>query len=183
MADDSQSNLGGRYAQALFDLASDADAIGAIEADLDALKAMRAESADLRRLLDSPVFDSADRARALNALAERAGFQPLTRKFLGLLAANRRTAALPQVIEGFRRLSAQRRGAVEADVVTAVPLTQEQRNSLAAALGQSLGMSTEISVRVDPSILGGIKIKVGSRLFDASVKSRLDQLKFALQRA
>jgi F-type H+-transporting ATPase subunit delta len=183
VADDSQSNLGGRYAQALFDLASDADAIGPIEADLNALKAMRAESPDLRRLLDSPVFDSADRARALNALGERAAFQPLTRKFLGLLVANRRTSSLPQVIEGYRRLSAERRGALEAEVVTAVPLTQPQRDSLAAALGQSLGMQTEISVRVDPAILGGIRIKVGSRLFDASVKTRLDQLKFALQRA
>ena len=183
MADDSQSNLGGRYAQALFDLASDADSIGAIEADLNGLKAMRAESADFRRLLDSPVFDSADRARALNALGERAGFQPLTRKFLGLLVANRRTSTLPQVIEGFRRLSAQRRGAVEAEVVTAVPLTDSQRESLSAALAQSLGKAAEITLRVDPSILGGLKIKVGSRLFDASVKSRLDQLKFALQRA
>jgi len=154
-----------------------------VEADLNALKTMRAESPDLRRLLDSPVFDAADRSRALNAVAERAGFQPLTRKFLGLLAANRRTSSLPQVIEGYRRLSAERRGALEADVVTAVPLTQDQRDSLAAALGQSLGMQTEISVRVDPSILGGIRIKVGSRLFDASVKTRLDQLKFALQRA
>jgi F-type H+-transporting ATPase subunit delta len=183
VADDSQSNVGGRYAQALFDLASDADQIAAIEADLNALKAMRAESADFRRLLDSPVFDAADRSRALNAVAERAGFQPLTRKFLGLLAANRRTSSLPQVIEGYRRLSAERRGALEAEVVTAVPLTQPQRDSLAAALGQSLGMQTEISVRVDPAILGGIRIKVGSRLFDASVKTRLDQLKFALQRA
>ncbi|MBW3558776.1 MAG: F0F1 ATP synthase subunit delta [Proteobacteria bacterium] len=183
MADDSQNNVGGRYAQALFDLASDADGIAAVEADLNTLRAMRVESPDLRRLLDSPVFDAADRSRALNALAERAGFQPLTRKFLGLLAANRRTSSLPQVIAGFRRLSAERRGAVEAEVVTAVPLTDAQRDSLAAALGQSLGKAPEVTLRVDPAILGGIKIKVGSRLFDASIKSRLDQLKFALQRA
>lgn len=183
MADDSQSNVGGRYAQALFDLASDADHIAAVEADLNALKAMRAESTDLRRLLDSPVFDAADRSRALNAIAERAGFQPLTRKFLGLLAANRRTSSLPAVIEGYRRLSAERRGAVAAEVVTAVPLSDAQRESLADALRQSLGKAAEVTLRVDPAILGGLKIKVGSRLFDASVKSRLDQLKFALQRA
>lgn len=183
MADDSQSNLGGRYAQALFDLASDADQIADVEDDLNAFKAMRAESADLRRLLDSPVFDSADRARALNALADRAGFQPLTRKFMGLLTANRRTSALPAVIEGYRRLSAEKRGAVSAEVVTAVPLSDAQRASLAEALRQSLGKNAEVTLRVDPAILGGLKVKVGSRLFDASVKSRLDQLKFALQRA
>jgi F-type H+-transporting ATPase subunit delta len=183
VADDSQTNVGGRYAQALFDLASDGGQIGAIEADLNALGAMRAESPDLRRVLDSPVFAAEDRARALNALADRAGFQPLTRKFLGLLAENRRTAALPAVIEGFRRLSAERRGAVSAEVTTAVALSDAQRASLEAALAQSIGKAPEITHRVDPAILGGIKVKVGSRLFDASVKSRLDQLKFALQRA
>jgi F-type H+-transporting ATPase subunit delta len=183
VADDSQTNVGGRYAQALFDLASESDRIAAVEDDLNALKAMRAESADLRRVLDSPVFDADERARALNAIAERAGFQPLTRKFLGLLAGNRRTASLPAVIEGYRRLSAAHRGAVEAEVTTAVPLTDAQREDLAAALGHSIGKAPEITHRVDPSILGGIKVKVGSRLFDGSVKSRLDQLKFALQRA
>lgn len=183
MADDRQSNVGGRYAQALFELASDADQIAAVEDDLNALKAMRSESADLRRLLDSPVFDADDRGRALQALADRARFQPLTRKFLGLLVANRRTAALPAVIEGFRRLSAARRGAVAAEVVTAVPLSDAQRASLADALRHSLGKAAEVTLRVDPAILGGLRIKVGSRLFDASVKSRLDQLKFALQRA
>lgn len=183
MADDSQTNVGGRYAQALFDLASDGGQIGAVEADLNTLKAMRDESSDLRRVLDSPVFAAEDRARALNALADRAGLQPLTRKFLGLLAENRRTAALPAVIEGFRRLSAQHRGAVSAEVTTAVALSDAQRANLEAALSQSIGKAPEITHRVDPAILGGIKVKVGSRLFDASVKSRLDQLKFALQRA
>lgn len=183
MADDSQSNVGGRYAQALFDLASDSDRIAPVEDDLKSLKAMRADSADLRRLIDSPTFSNEDRVRALDAVAAAAGFQPLTRKFLGLLAANRRAAALPAVIEAYQRLSAERRGVVAAEVVTAVPLSDAQRRGLQAALRQALGKDPEMTVRTDPAILGGLKVKVGSRLFDSSVKSRLDQLKFALQRA
>ena len=183
MADDRQSNLGGRYAQALFGLASDAGDIAGVEADLVQLKAMRAESADLRRLLDSPTFAAEDRARALAAIGERAGFRPLTRKFLGLLVANRRASSLPAVIDAFQRMSAERRGVVAAEVTTAVPLSEEQGRSLQAALRQALGKDPEITTRVDPAILGGLKVKVGSRLFDSSVKTRLDQLKFALQRA
>jgi F-type H+-transporting ATPase subunit delta len=183
VADDRQGNLGGRYAQALFGLASDAGDIAGVEADLVQLKAMRAESADLRRLLDSPTFAAEDRARALAAVGERAGFRPLTRKFLGLLVANRRAKALPAVIEAFQRMSAERRGVVAAEVTTAVPLSETQRQNLQAALRQALGKDPEMTTHVDPSILGGLKVKVGSRLFDSSVKSRLDQLKFALQRA
>ena len=183
MADDRQSDVGGRYAQALFDLASDSDRILAVEDDLNALKAMRAESVDFRRLIDSPAFQAEDRARALDALADRAGFQPLTRKFLGLLAANRRASALPAVIAAYQRMSAERRGVVAAEVVTAVPLSDSQRQGLQAALRQALGKDPEITTRVDPAILGGIKVKVGSRLFDASLKSKLDSLKFALKRA
>ena len=183
MADNSQSDVGGRYAQALFDLASDSDRIGAVEEDLRSLRTMRSQSEDLRRLLDSPAFRAEDRARALDAVAAQAGFQPLTRKFLGLLAQNRRLPVLPSVIETYIRLSAERRGVVAAEVTTAVALTDAQRQGLQAALRQALGRDPEITTRVDPAILGGLRVKVGSRLFDASVKSRLDQLKFALQRA
>lgn len=184
MADQSsQSDVGGRYAQALFDLASDSDRIGAVEEDLRSLRTMRAESEDLRRLLESPAFRAEDRARALDAIAGQAGFQPLTRKFLGLLAENRRLAVLPNVIDTYIRLSAERRGVVAAEVTTAVALTDAQQQGLQAALRQALGRDPEITTRVDPAILGGLRVKVGSRLFDASIKSRLDQLKFALQRA
>lgn len=183
MADDRQGNLGGRYAQALFGLASDAGDIAGVEADLVSLKAMRADSADLRRLLDSPTVAAEDRARGLNAIAGRAGFRPLTRKFLGLLAANRRASALPAVIDAYRKMSAERRGVVAAAVTTATPLSEAQRASLQAALRQALGKEPEITAQVDSAILGGLKVRVGSRLFDSSVKTRLDQLKFALQRA
>ncbi|RAK57045.1 F0F1 ATP synthase subunit delta [Phenylobacterium deserti] len=184
MANDSQaSNVGGRYAQALFDLANEQNQIPAVEADLKSLKAALADSRDLRVLLASPQFGSDDKGRGLAAIAAQAGFNPTTRKFLGLLAANGRASALLDVIVGFERLSAQARGAISAQVTTAVPLSAAQAKGVAQALRQALGKDPEIETRVDPAILGGIKVRVGSRLFDASLKSKLDSLKFALKRA
>ena len=184
MADDSNAaDVGARYAQALFDLAGDQGQAGAVEADLKRFKALRAESADLRMLIASPAFDAETKARALTAIAEAAGFTATTRKFLGLVAANRRAGALLAMIAAFERLSAAARGAISADVTTALPLTESQSRALAAALREALGKDPEIETRVDPAILGGIKVRVGSRLYDASLKTRLDSLKFALKRA
>jgi F-type H+-transporting ATPase subunit delta len=184
LADDSnQTDVGARYAQALFDLALETKALDAVEGDLKSLKAARAESVDLRRLLESPAFGAEDKGRALTAIGQAAGFHPTTLKFIGVLAANRRASALPAVIAGFERLSAAHRGLVAADVVTAIKLTAAQAKGLKAALAQALGKEPEITTRVDPAILGGIKVRVGSRLFDASLRSKLDSLKFALKRA
>lgn len=184
MADDSKaSNVGSRYAQALFDLANDEKKLAAVEADLKSLKNMRAESADFRALLSSPAFSADDKGRAIAALADKGKFNATTKKFLGLLAANGRLAALPAVITAFEGLSAKARGAVSAQVVTAVPLSAAQSKGVAQALRTALGKDPEIETRVDPSILGGIKVRVGSRLFDASLRSKLDSLKFALKRA
>ena len=184
MADETNAtDAGQRYAQALFDLALEQDTVLAVENDLKALRSAIRESADLRRLLASPAFGAEDKAKGLNAIATAAGFGPTTKKFLGLLAANRRASQLEGVISHFEKLSAQHRGVVSAEVVTALPLTDAQSRGVAAALRTALGKDPEISTRVDPSILGGIKVRVGSRLFDASLKSRLDSLKFALKRA
>jgi F-type H+-transporting ATPase subunit delta len=184
VADDSRAtDVGAPYAQALFDLAVEEAALDAIEADLIALKGLLAESEDLRRLLVSPKFSADEKAKGLAALAARAGLQKTTAKFLGLLAANRRTAALGDVIAAFQRLAADRRGLVSAQVVTAIPLTDAQNRGLVAALRQALGKEPQIDAVVDPSILGGLKVRVGSRLYDASLKSKLDNLKFALKRA
>ena len=189
MADDSRNaDVGERYAQALFELAVDAEgrepgALAAVEADLKGLRQLTVESADLRRLIASPAFSSEDKGRALIAVAEAAKTHPLTRKFLGLLAANGRAGALASVIAGYEALSAKARGAISAEVTTAVALSPAQSKGVAAALRQALGKDPEIETRVDPSILGGIKVQVGSRLFDASLKSKLDSLKFALKRA
>ncbi len=184
MADDSSAtDVGARYAQALFDLAVETNALPTVEADLKSLEAMRAGSADLRMLLCSPKVSAEDKARGLAAIAERAQLSETTRKFLGLLAANRRTLALAEIIRSFHRLLAARRGQVSAQVTTAVALTEAQIAGLTHALRTSLGKDPDIETRVDPAILGGVKVRVGSRLYDASLKSKLDSLKFALKRA
>jgi F-type H+-transporting ATPase subunit delta len=177
------SEVGERYAQALFDLAKDEGQIPAVEADLKAFKGLYAESKDLRTLIGSPVFAAEDKAKGLNAVAERAEFGQLTRKFIGFVAGQRRVAALPSIITSFEALSAAHRGVVAAQVTTAIALTPEQAKGLQSALRQALGKDPEIETRVDPSILGGLKVRVGSRLYDASLKSKLDSLKFALKRA
>lgn len=184
MADNSKAtDVGERYAQALFELAKDQGEVAPVEADLKSLKAMRAASADLRTLIASPAFDADEKGRGLAAIAEAAKFSTTTKKFLGLAAANRRANALPGMITAFEQLAAKDRGAISAAVVTAMPLTAAQQKALAAALRTALGKDPEIETRVDPAILGGLKVRVGSRLYDASLKSRLDQLKFALKRA
>ena len=184
MADDSKAtDVGARYAQALFDLATDGGEVAAVEADLKSLKAMRESSSDLRIMLNSPNFKAADKGRALAGIAAAANLSATTRKFLGLLSANGRAKALPSVITSFELLAARARGAIAAEVTTAIPLSDAQAKALAAALRTALGKDPEIETRVDPAILGGVKVRVGSRLFDASLKSRLDSLKFALKRA
>lgn len=184
MADDSRNaDVGSRYAQALFELAEAAGETAAVEADLKSLKAARADSLDLRRLIASPAFSAEDKGRGLAAIAAKARFSPLTGKFLGLLAANGRTSGIPAVISAFEVLAAAKRGAVAAEVTTALPLTAAQSKGVSAALRQALGQEPELTTRVDPSILGGLKVRVGSRLFDASLRSKLDSLKFALKRA
>ena len=184
MADETKATeVGQRYARALFELAEEAGATASVEADLVSLKKAWAESADLRRLLTSPTFTSEEKGLGLGAVAEKAKLHAVTRKFIGLLSANRRAGALVEVIDAFRKLSAIKRGVVAAEVVTALPMSAAQSKGVAAALRQALGKDPEISTRVDPAILGGIKVRVGSRLFDASLKSKLDSLKFALKRA
>ncbi len=184
VADDiRETEAGGRYARALFDLALETGAVEKVRGDLRSLKAMLAESADLRRTLASPAYSAEDKGKALVAIGMQAGFDMTTARFLGLLTQNRRASDLPSVIAAFERLYAAHAGLVAAEVVSAVALTPQQLDGVRAALRQSLGKDPEIETRVDPAILGGIKVKVGSRLYDASLKTRLDQMKFALKRA
>ncbi len=184
VADDSRyTDVGGRYAQALFELADEAGALAAVEADLKALSRAEQDHADLHRAMASPMVSHEDKGKVLLAIADAAGCSPLTKNFLGLLAANLRAAALPAVTRAFARLTALRRGAVAAEVTSALPLTAVQADGVAAALRQALGKDPEITTRVDPAILGGLKVRVGSRLFDSSLKSKLDHMKFALTRA
>ena len=184
MADDSSNaHVGGRYAQALFELAEAQDRLPQVESDLKALEDARRENADFRRLVASPAYAAEDKARGLGAIAKAGGADPLTAKFLGLLAQNGRASALPAVAKSFAALAAARRGAVAAEVTSAVPLTDAQAAGLKSSLRQTLGKDPELTIRVDPAILGGLRVRVGSRLYDASLKGRLDQLKSALKRA
>ena len=184
MADDfKQTDVGARYARALFDLALETKALDAVEADVASLKAALTDSAELRRVLASPIFSAEAKGKVLTAIAKKAKLNAVTVKFLGVLATNRRAAALPSAIAGFERLSAAHRGVVAAEVTSAIKLTAAQTKNLTAALAKALGQEPQITARVDPAILGGLKVKVGSRLFDASLRSKLDSLKFALKRA
>lgn len=184
MADEFRTTeVGERYAQALFDLADETGALEAVRADLKSLRAAWGESADLRRLATSPVIAAEDQHKGLSAIADAAKFNKTTRNFLGLLAQNGRARDLTAVIAGFDILYAKKTGVVAAEVVSAQPLTTAQLTHIRGALVKALGKAPEVTARVDPAILGGLKVKVGSKLFDASLKTRLDQMKFALKRA
>jgi F-type H+-transporting ATPase subunit delta len=184
LADDfKQTDVGARYAKALFDLALETEALPAVEADVAALRAALQESGDLRRFLASPIFPAETKASVLSAIAAKAELGSIAVKFLGVLGANRRAAALPGALAGFERLAAAHRGVVAAEVTSAVKLSAAQSKAIKASLAKALGKEPEITAHVDPTILGGLKVKVGSRLFDASLRSKLDSLKFALKRA
>ena len=184
MADDFRTTeVGERYAQALFDLALETKKLDAVRADLKSLKAAWIESADLRRLATSPVVTAEDQGKGLVAIATKAKFETTTKNFLGLLAQNGRARDLGAVITSFEALYAKHTGVVAAEVVSTQALTAAQLKTITTALTTALGKNPEITTRVDPSILGGLKVKVGSKLFDASLKTKLDQMKFALKRA
>jgi F-type H+-transporting ATPase subunit delta len=177
------SGLAGRYAVALFELAREQDELDVVAGDLHRLREMLAESADLERLIRSPVVSREEQARALTALGERAGFAPLTRQFLGLLAHKRRLFALPDVIEAYDSMLAKHRGEVGADVVSAAPLSAEQLESVQRQLAAAMGQTVKLSTAVDPSLLGGLVVRVGSRMIDASIRTKLRQLELALKGA
>ena len=173
--------LAERYALALFELADEAKALDETAGDLRALKALISESADLRRLIRSPVIARAEQGKAVAALAQRAELQPLTRNFLGLLARNRRLFALPAMIDRFLANLAARRGEVTAEVVAAQELTPAQRDSLGDQLRKAVGQKVAVELSVDPSLLGGLVVRLGSRMVDASLKSKLRRLEMTMK--
>ena len=177
------SQLAQRYATALFDLARERDAFDRVNADLDGLKSAIGESADLRRVLRSPILTRDEQGRAIGALAERAGFDDLTRRFLGVIAEHRRLFALPGVIDAFQAMLAAHRGEVSAEVISAVPLNDEQLAAVREALGRYVGRAVKLETSVDPSLLGGLVVRVGSRMLDASLRTRLQQLEMTMKGA
>ncbi|HEY0292174.1 MAG TPA: F0F1 ATP synthase subunit delta [Hansschlegelia sp.] len=173
--------MAGRYAAALFDLAKEAGAIDAVAADLDTLSSLLAESDDLRRLTLSPVFSAEDQSKAIIAVLDRAGIGGLTAKFVKLVAQNRRLFAIEPMIKGFRALAAAERGAATAEVIVAEALTDSRRAALAKALQDVTGKTVDVDVKVDPKILGGIIVRLGSRMVDASLKTKLNSIKLAMK--
>ncbi len=175
------AELADRYATALFELARERDALDRVSADLDSFKAMVAASDDLRRLIRSPVLTREEQGQAVAALAERAGFDDLTRRFLGVVADHRRLFALPAVIEAFRAMLAAHRGEVAAELTSAVPLNEEQLAAVREALGRYVGRAVKLTTNVDPSLLGGLIVRVGSRMVDASLRTRLQRLELSMK--
>jgi len=180
-ADQTVTGMAGRYAVALFELAREGDALEAVEADLDGFAAMMDESAELDRLVRSPVFAREDQMRAFAAVLERAGAGQLVTKFLGLVTHNRRLFAVREMMRGYRALLARHRGEVAAEVVSAEALSASQTKALAAALRERLGREARIEARVDPALLGGLVVRVGSRMIDTSLRTKLNNLRVAMK--
>jgi F-type H+-transporting ATPase subunit delta len=177
------SGLAERYAAALFELADEQKALDQVAGDLRQLRAMISESAEFQRLIRSPVLSRAEQGRAINAIAEQAGFSQLTRNFIGLVAQNRRLFVVPAIIDAFLALLAERRGEVTAHVTAAQPLTDAQRTLVEEQLKRAVGSKVAVEIKVDPSLLGGMVVKVGSRMVDASLKSKLHRLEAAMKGA
>lgn len=177
----SESGLAGRYAAALYELADEAKALDTVAGDLSALQAALDGSEDMRRLVRSPILDRDAQWKAMSALLDKMGANELTTKFLGVVTANRRLFALAGIVRAYLAELAARRGEVTADVVTAHPLTDAQTKALEAELKKAVGGKVSIAARVDPSILGGLIVKIGSRMVDSSLRTQLQRLRIAMK--
>ena len=170
-----------RYAGSLYDLAAESKAVAKVEEDLSRFERLLAGSDDLKRLIESPVFSAEDQLKAISAIADKAGIVGLTGNFLRVVAKNRRLFAVPGIIRAFRRIAAQARGEAEAQVTSAHALTPAQQTELKAALKAVAGKDVAINLTVDPSLLGGLVVRMGSRQIDTSLKTKLASLKLALK--
>jgi len=173
--------MAGRYATALFELALESGKIREVEKNMADFAAMLKGSEDLDRLVRSPVFSAEDQQLGLSALLKKAGIRGLTANFLALVAQNRRLFAVSDMIQAFRALLARHRGEVSAEVSSAARLSAAQVKSLKAELKAAIGQNIQISTQVDPALLGGLVVKVGSRMIDTSLRTRLNNLKFAMK--
>ncbi len=175
------SEVTARYAVSLFELARDGKALDAVEKDLVSFDAMLAGSEDLRRLVRSPVFSAEQQSAAVEAILAKAGIGGLVGNFIRVVARNKRLFIMTQMLGEFRRLLAAHRGEQVADVVVANALTAAQKKELEAALKGVAGKAVAISETVDPDILGGMIVRIGSRQVDTSLRTRLSSLKLALK--
>ena len=177
------TGVAARYALALFELADEQRKLDQVAGDLQSIIGLLQESVDLQRLIRNPVVSRAESGRVMAALIERIGTDELTRKFIGLVSANRRLFALPGIIKAYLAELAQRRGEVTAEVVAAHKLSDSQSKALETALQTALGGKVALSTAVDPSLIGGLVVKVGSRMVDSSLKTQLQKMKIAMKGA
>jgi F-type H+-transporting ATPase subunit delta len=173
--------LAGRYALALYELADQNKQLDAVAEDLRQLRTAIDESAELKSLIRSPVYGRAQQAKAISAILEKFGADPLVRRFVGVVAENGRLFALPRMIDAFVAELRRRRGEVTARVISARALSEAQRSELADTLQKKVGGKIQIDTEVDPSLLGGLVVQVGSRMVDGSLKSKLERMKFAMK--
>ena len=177
------SGMAGRYATALFELARESNAIEAIQRDLNAFDALIADNPDLQRLVRSPVFGADEQEKALAAVLEKAGISATAANFLRVVTSNRRLFAVRDMIRGFNKLVAAHKGEVTAQVTVAEALNDARMNDIRAALREVTGKDVQVDVAVDPSIIGGLKVKLGSRMVDASLRTKLNSIKIAMKEA
>ena len=187
MADSSSSNSGQvsgvaeRYASALFELAVSEKKIAPVEKDLDRLAALLAGSDDLMRLVKSPAFSADDQMAAIGAVLDKAKISGLVGNFIRVVASNRRLFAVPDMLRSFKQKLAEHRGETSAEVTVAQALTADQTKQLKATLKGVVGKDVALDIEVDPSLLGGMIVKIGSRQIDTSIKTKLSSLKLALK--
>ena len=167
------TGIAGRYAAAMFELARDEGAMPRLEADVDTLDAALNESADLRRLISSPLYSREETGRAIDAVAAATGLSPSFRNLLALMAQNRRLFVLPQLVTRLRAMIAEAKGEVTAEVTSAKALTRAQSERLAGVLSAGAGKDVKIVATVDESLIGGLVVKIGSKMIDTSIRSRL----------
>ena len=175
------TGLAGRYASALFDLADAEKALDAVADDLAVLGAMIDGSDDLRRLLRSPVISRDEQEAAMLAIIDKAGMNKLTRNFTGVIAQNRRLFAFPDMIGAYQAILASHRGETTAEVVSAKELTDKQMSALTDALKKAVGTKVSVDAKVDPGLLGGLIVKVGSQMVDSSLNTKLQQLRLSMK--
>jgi len=175
------SAVADRYAGSLYELAAQAGVVADVERDLRNFQSLLDSNPDLVRLIRSPVFSAEEQSKAISAILAKVGISGLTGNFLRVVARNRRLFAVPAMITAFRRIAAEARGETSADVTSAHALTAEQETELKAALKNVAGKDVALAVKVDPSLLGGLVVKMGSRQIDTSLKTKLASLKLALK--
>ncbi|SHO59772.1 ATP synthase F1 subcomplex delta subunit [Pseudoxanthobacter soli DSM 19599] len=175
------SGVARRYATALFELASEAGAIEATEAGLNQFMALVDESADLRRLIESPVFSSDEQVAGVTAVLGAAGIGGIAANFIKLVARNRRLFLAPSMVRAYRALTAAARGETVAEVTSAEPLSSSHVEALKAALGEATGRKIILETSVDPALIGGLVVKLGSRMIDTSLRTKLNSLKLAMK--